>query len=174
MRRTIMGCAACVAVMSGCNQPESRMNAPPHGMPENVHEMQGTYTYMADNALLADMSISDMHFLPHRAQLTSQGEQRVERLAELMRAYGGTLRLSSRGLDAGLLSQRAAAVRARLAECGVDTTQEVLVQDMPGGAGMDAAQAILIRKELGVFKPTKEGAAGGLPSASAGASGDTP
>lgn len=176
MRWTIFWGAACVAGLLGCNQPDSRMNAPPHGMAENVHEMQGTYTYMADNAMLADMSISDMHFLPHRAQLSSTGEQRVARLAELMRAYGGTLRLSSnRAKDDGLLQQRAAAVRARLAECGLDTTQELLVQDMPGGSGMDATQAILIRNHLGVFKPVKQDGAGvpnvtipGVPS------GDTP
>ncbi|MCG3128788.1 MAG: hypothetical protein CHACPFDD_03681 [Phycisphaerae bacterium] len=120
-----------------------------------AHELSGTFAYMADNALLADMTVTDMHFLPHRARLSVTGEQRVRRLAELMGAYGGTIRLNSDETDGALIEQRAKAVVTMLTELGVDTTTEVLRPDLAGGRGRGAVEAILIKKHEGTYKPKK-------------------
>lgn len=143
---------ACV----GCQKPTARLNAPPHGVPEETNDMQGTFVYMTDNALLADMTVSDRHFMPHRAMLNSLGTQRLARLVSLMDAYGGTIRFNS-SVEDDLKHQRMDTVRQFLADAGVDTSKEVLVEDLPGGSGMDAKEALLIKANEGTYDPDKRG-----------------
>lgn len=140
-----------------CGEPTADASNTASTTPAEVpaHELSGTFAYMTDNALLADMSVSDMHFLPHRARLSVTGEQRVRRLAELMSAYGGTIRLNSDETDAALVEQRAKAVVTMLTELGVDTTSEVLRAELPGGRGRGALEAILIKKHEATYKPKK-------------------
>ena len=153
MRRLcVLGAA--VVMLLGCNESNKRLNSPPHGhQPEETSDMQGTFTYMSDNAMLADMTMTDMHFYPHRPMLNSMGENRLSRFASLMDAYGGQLRLSTDSTDGVLISGRLEAVREFLAETGIPTTAQVIVRDMPGGRGMDADEAILIRATEGTYNP---------------------
>lgn len=152
------GVVAAVVLGGGCPDPSARLNAPPHGVPERTSEMQGTFVYMTDNALLSDMSVSDIHFLPHRPQLSALGRQRLSRLASLMEAYGGTLRLSLERPEEDLAQKRLETVKNFLAEAGINTTSEVVRADLPGGRGMAATDAILIKVNEGSYKPKKDGA----------------
>ncbi len=146
----------CVCVIAGgCSQRSPRLNAPPQGPAETVHDLQGPFVYMTDNALLADMSVSDMHFLPHRPMLSVTGERRVHRLGQLMEAYGGTIRLNSDLKDDALLTQRAETVREYLAGMGVDTSMDIVTQGMRGGTGMEATEALLIKKNEGIYDPAR-------------------
>ena len=161
MRRLLIVTIAVSLLVVGCNTPGARLNAPPHGQPYETADTQGTFVYMTDNALLADMTVGDMHFLPHPAKLNDVGVQRLSRLASLMDAYGGVVRFNSELDDEELIGQRAEAIVEFLAEAGVDTTREVVVQDMPGGRGMLAREVILIRVNEGTYKPgEKESQAG--------------
>jgi len=161
--------ASVAGLLAGCaGKPAARLNAPPHGVEQSAEEdlkprMEGTFAYMADNALLADMTVSDMHFLPHRDQLNTLGEQRLSRLAQLMEAYGGTVRFSTNEEDQGLIDRRTETIRSFLAEAGIDTSKEAVTRDLPGGRGMQATEAMLIRAERGTFKPdqTKSADRGG-------------
>lgn len=155
MCRLLIVTVAVSLLVVGCNNPGARLNAPPHGQPYETADTQGTFVYMTDNALLADMTVSDRHFLPHRAKLNHLGVQRLSRLASLMDAYGGVVRFNSELDDKDLIAQRAEAIVEFLAEAGVDTTREVVVQDMPGGRGMPATEVILIRANEGTYKPGK-------------------
>lgn len=157
MRRTLAVMVGMGILVVGCETPQPRLNSPPHGAAYDVSDLQGMFVYMSDNAILSDMTVSDMHFLPHRAQLNGLGEQRVMRLAHLLNAYGGTVRLSTNLTDDELIHQRSEVVVAQLAEHGVDTTAELMRVDLPGGAGMDAAQAILIKQNEGTYKVRKQG-----------------
>lgn len=155
MTRWLIGPVAALLVAAGCNSPNSRLNAPPHGEPYDVVGSQGTFVYMMDNALLADMTVSDSHFYPHRAMLTSLGTERLSRLASLMQAYGGSLRFNS-NLPAGdLLSKRLETIHDFLGECGVLTEANTVSVDLPGGEGMNATEAILIRKVEGTYTEKK-------------------
>lgn len=158
MRRTVAAALGLLVAMVGCSKPNERLNAPPHGVAESVNKMQGTFVYMGDSALLADMTVSDMHFLPHREKLNSLGEQRIARLAELMKAYGGTVRLNSDASDEAMLKKRIDAVVAALAEFGVDTKGEIVKADLSGGRGMSAAEAVLIKREEGQYVKGKKSA----------------
>lgn len=148
-------------VAAGCQSPAPRINAPPHGAASSVHDMQGTFVYMGDNALLADMTVADVHFRPHRAELTTLGSERVRRLKQLIDEYGGTIRVNSNLTDKELLEKRLEAVRAYLGELGAESPANLVVADIPGGAGMDAAEAILIRAHEGTYVPGKKQTTGG-------------
>lgn len=160
MQRTLALVMLSVALVPACNSPQARLNAPPHGTPVETVDSQGTLVYMADNALLADMTISDMHFVPHRAILTSLGEERLCRLASLLEVYGGTVRFDSDLTDEELLAARTRAIRDFLAECGLDTTAQAVTVDMPGGEGLTAAEAVLIRLNEGMYRPQNSSSSG--------------
>ncbi len=158
MRSCRLPAALAALLVAGCaNRPLARVNAPPHGDQPEHHPMADLYTHMTDNALLADMSVSDMHFLPHRAQLSSLGEQRLARLAELISAYGGQVRYSTDSENEQLVARRLREIKRFLGEAGVDTTGEIVVLDHPGGGGMMATEAVLIKKEEGTYKPRRSG-----------------
>lgn len=146
-------CAMGLGLLLGCQQPTARLNAPPHGMAERKHDLHYAYAHMVDNALLADMCITDIHFVPHRAMLNSLGEERLSRLATLMQVYGGTIRYSSRCGDDDLVDQRTDAILSFLVDAGIDVDAETVVHDLPGSAESDAAEAILIRERS--LKPRK-------------------
>lgn len=143
-------------LVAGCPSTSPRLNAPPHGSAESVHDMQGVFTYMTDNALLADMSVSDMHFLPHRALLSTLGQQRLSRLAQLINAYGGTIRFNSNLDDEALLDKRSSTIVEFLGELGLDTSSEIVTRDIRGGRGMDATEVILIKVHEGTYDPTRD------------------
>ncbi len=150
-------------------EPSARLNAPPHGASDRTTDLQGTFVYMSDNALLASMTVSDVHFVPNRAALNELGRERLSRLVALMDSYGGTIRLNSDEADERLVDQRVMAVLQFLSEAGVDTRgSEVVKRDLSGGRGLNAEDAILIKLIEGSYRP-KAGAGAAGPSASPGA-----
>jgi hypothetical protein len=156
MTRVCFATALALVLVSGCMEPNRRLNAPPHGLPYKTADMQGTVVYMADNAMLEMMTVSDMHFLPERSILTGLGQQRLSRLASLMQAYGGMIRFNTDLQDKDLIAARMDTIVDFLAEAGIDTTTEVVVQDIPGGRGMPASEAILIRAKEGTYQPDQQ------------------
>lgn len=150
-------CAPMLLVLAGCETPTARVNAPPHGQPYNTNDMQGTYAYMTDNAMLADMTVSDVHFMPHRALLSELGEMHLNRLASLVAAYGGEVRYNSNETDSQLNQARVATIREYLGDCGLTAPHTMVVSDLPGATGMDAAEAILIVDNEGMYQPKRKG-----------------
>ncbi len=151
MKRVLIG-AVLAGLLCACQQPQARLNAPPHGTTERPSELQDTYAHMIDNALLEDMTMSDIHFYPHRAALNSLGEERLQRLAGLIEVHGGEVRFSTNE-DDELVEQRTEAIVAYLARQGINTSHEVVTRDLPGGRGMDAKQAILIKAGEATYTP---------------------
>ena len=164
MTRLIPLFAVLALTAAGCNEPRQRLNAPPHGEPTTTADAQGTLVYMNDNALLANMTISDMHFLPHRAQLNSMGMERLSRLAQLMQAYGGTIRFNTDETDEALLTKRTDTVMQFLREAGMTTSSELVTRDLSGGKGMLATEAVLIRANEGTYVPKAKGGGTGAAS----------
>lgn len=157
------GLAALALCGQGCNKPDTRLNAPVHGTTAESSDMSGLYVYMQDNALLSDMTLNDLHFVPHRPMLTSLGEDRLSRMASLVREYGGDIRYDTDLRDDALITQRVESIRQFLCELGLDSVAQKVAPGMSGGRGMEAAEAILIRTNVNTYKPK---------SAVAGASAD--
>lgn len=141
----------------GCQSQQSRLNAPPHGEEAEKPDLQGTYVYMADNALLESMSVSDYHFLPNRDRLTTLGKQRLYRLAALIEEYGGAIRYNSLlGHDDPLVTKRTTAIVNYLTELGVDTRNRTISREpLAESTSKSAEEAILIRVNEGTYKPKK-------------------
>lgn len=154
MRCLLLGTAAACAMCAACQEPGPRLNAPPHGAAVKTSELQSTFVHMMDNALLEDMTISDLHFMPHRPMLNQLGEERLCRLASLMEVWGGQIRFNTDLTDDELIEQRKQAIMDFLADAGVDTTAEVLGRDLPGGQGMPASEAILIKANEATYAPS--------------------
>lgn len=165
------GIALAAGGLIGCNEPGKRLNAPPHGRSQETTDMQGTFTYMSDNAALTMMTVNDTHFVPGRGMLNSQGEQRLDRLASLIDAYGGQVRFNTDGTDGTLNGQRMASIREYLIDCGLNPRGDLVVMGIPGGEGSLAEEAILIRQHEGMYQPQRGGSG---PGGSATAGGSNP
>src|SRR6185503_16118755 len=92
--------------------------------------------------MMADMSISDIHFIPHSAELSGTGVARLERFAELLSESGGTLNYDTGSTDMALVDRRMATAEAYLAKCMPQSKRVAVVLGMPGGPGMRAKEAI--------------------------------
>lgn len=134
-----------VAALPACYDAPSRLNSPPQGDSPRPHPMQEQYTYMVDNAMLADMAIADIHFVPHSPEINSLGERRLDRYADLLELYGGTLHYDAGISDETLIRERMDRVRNFLKVAGVDANRIEVEEGMAGGRGMNGNEAILIR-----------------------------
>jgi hypothetical protein len=97
---------------------------------------------MADNALLRDMCVSDIHFVAHTAEIGGTGTARLDRLASLLNAYGGTLHYETDLRDEELIRKRLDHVREYLAMAGCNMDRVKVETGLCGGQGMPADRAI--------------------------------
>jgi len=157
-RLGIVGTLVVVAV--GCNLPPKRLNAPPQGSTHHPSELQEPFAYMVDNAMLEDLALSDIHFVPHTAQLNGAGVRRLERYAKLLTVYGGSIRYSTSLTDDQRVEERMANIRTYLATTGIPEGRIKVAQGMPGGKGMSAKEAIA-SKSVNIATDEKAAGKGG-------------
>ena len=110
----------------------------------SMKEPREHLTNMADNAMLHDMSVADIHFVPHSAELSGTGAARLNRMATLLDAYGGTVRYETFITDEALVKQRLENVREYLALTGCEMDRVSIKTMMSGGRGMTATKAIKV------------------------------
>lgn len=146
MRRSVLfaAVAGCLVLTLGCYPPASRLNAPPQGDSPRPSELQEPFTYMVDNAMLADMSLTDIHFVPHTAELNALGAHRLDRYARLLDMYGGTLRYDTTLTDEDLVAARIKHVKDFLATTEIEPGRIEVTKDLAGGRGMTAERAIIV------------------------------
>jgi len=161
-----------MSAIAGCSKPHERLNAPPQGHTEYRNQLQEPYVYMADNAMLADMSMSPAHFVPHQTELNSLGARRLKRYAEILKIYGGTLRYDGTEESKKLTQDRIAQIRHFLLAEGLDASRVEVQADLAGGDGMNASEAILVRQET-TFKPGQTSSSSSGSSSAMQASGTT-
>jgi hypothetical protein len=130
----------------GCEKQESsRLNAPPQGVTDRPHELQEPYVFMVDNAMLGDMNMSSVHFVPHQAELNSLGVRRLKRFASLLDIYGGTLRYDGAEADPQLRAARMQKLSEFLVDAGIKKDRFNVAEALAGGRGMAGSEALLIR-----------------------------
>lgn len=154
------------ALLGGCSEPAKRLNAPPQGASAHPHEMQENYVPMTDNALLADMSMSPVHFVPHQPELNGNGVRRLTRYASILKTYGGTLHYD--GLDDAepLAKARIARMEEFLTAAGLERDRFSVALGVAGGAGMRATEAIAARDASSGPDGCNAASAGPAPAAS--------
>jgi len=141
---------ALVIVLPGylaCHQPHQN----PQGQTLAAREAQlgfnAPFDAMANNAIASDMSIADVHFIPHTDQLSSAGILRLDRLARWLESHAGIVRYETTLDDAKLLEARLASVQSFLADVGCDMNTIKVLAMLPGGEGLAATDAISIMRE---------------------------
>jgi len=165
----------CVLAGMGCTNPSERLNAPPQGHTDRPNKLQEPFVYMTDNAMLADMSMSTVHFVPHQAELNANGVRRLKRYAQILKIYGGTLRYDGVSDAAGLVQGRMEQIKEFLLAQGLESDRVQIKKALAGGEGMNASEAIAVR-EAANFKPPDQASGGmaatpgggGAPAAGAG------
>jgi hypothetical protein len=110
----------------------------------SLKEPREHFTNMADNAMLHDMSVADIHFVPHSAELSGTGAARLNRMATLLDAYGGTVRYETFITDEALVKQRLDNVREYLALTGCEMDRVSIKTMISGGRGMTATKAVKV------------------------------
>ena len=116
-------------------------------------------SYMRDNAVLRDMSVADIHFIPHSAELSGVGEIRLSRMARLLNTYGGTVHYETLADNEAMIKQRLAHVREYLALSGCNMERVVITTGMAGGRGMPGDEAVV--KFLRGTSKDEQGSSGG-------------
>jgi hypothetical protein len=152
-----IGVAGSLLLAVGCNLPPERLNAPPQGSTDYPCKTQEPFAYMVDNAMLEDLSLADIHFVPHTAYLNGLGVRRLERYAKLLTVYGGSIRYSTSLTDSPMVERRMGNIRAYLATTGIPEGRVKVAQGIPGGKGMSAKEAVASKA---VNVPTDAKAAG--------------
>jgi hypothetical protein len=153
----------CMLANMGCSKPNERLNAPPQGHTDHPNRLQEPFVYMTDNAMLADMSMSSVHFVPHQSELNSLGERRLKRLVQILKIYGGMLRYDGVTDDVKLANGRVAQLKDFILAAGLEADRVEVKRTLAGGEGMNAAEAILVR-QASTFQPEQQqqgGSAGG-------------
>jgi hypothetical protein len=96
------------------------------------------------NAELADMSLADVHFLPHRTGLNATGTQKLNHLAWLADNYGGTIKLDLKDPASKLAQARVDTVKAYLNCWGLPADKIKVEIGLSEQEGMNAREAIEI------------------------------
>lgn len=144
-----------LAIGTGCQEPVKRLNAPPQGHGGEQSPLRHHFDAMTDNAMLADMSMSPVHFVPHSTELNGLGARRLNRYAEILAIYGGTLRYDGAERDEDLLRDRLESIREYLVRHGIGEERCEVKADLAGGEGMDATLAVVILRETGFGGDTR-------------------
>lgn len=140
--RLTLSLAGLCLLAAGCPPEQNyRLNAPPQGESETRPEWADYYTYHNDQGMLADMSIADIHFVPHSPELSGTGQARLARYAELLAARGGTVNYETPIEDDRLIRERLANARRFLVQALPGKQKIDVVPGLAGGRGMDAREA---------------------------------
>ncbi len=102
---------------------------------------------MIHNAELADMTVTDIHFLPHRDALNSTGTQRLSHLAWLVDKYGGTIKLDLKDPESELSQARLETVKAYLKTRDLPECKIKVQIGLSENEGMSAKEGIEIYNE---------------------------
>ena len=140
-----------------CNKYKTATDLTIEKIDRSMNEPQEHLTNMADNAMLHDMSVADIHFVPHSAELSGTGAARLNRMATLLDAYGGTVRYETFITDEKLVKQRLDNVQEYLALTGCDMGRVSVKAMISGGRGMTASKAIKVDAK-GTAKDSGKGA----------------
>jgi len=126
----------------GCQGPAQRLNSPPQGASDRPSPLQADMNYMVDNAMLYDMSVGEVHFVPHTSQVNSLGTRRLNRYAELLQGIGGTVHYDGGASDDPLTESRVTTIKEYLATAGLDMKSVTVEAGLSRGRGARASDAI--------------------------------
>jgi hypothetical protein len=127
-----------------CSVPDKeRMNSPPIGYAEPQNSMSEYFAYHNDQGMIHDMSIADIHFVPHTAELSATGQARLERYSELLATRGGTIHYDPSVRDEKMVQARLDTANEFLKQTAPGTKTTTVALGLSGGRGMNTKEASL-------------------------------
>jgi len=142
--KVTIGCLG-VLILHGCQEKTNSIKTWDEKRAQDRHEMEDNLSMMVDSAMLFDLSLADIHFVPHTTYLNDLGERRLSRYLELLKDYGGTLHLESSTLDGDFRLARVEHIVDFLASSGVDGSRIEILEGIPRSLGIAAFEAIEVR-----------------------------
>jgi len=136
--------------------------------PYNHNALERFYDPMIRNAAIHDMSVADVHFVPHNPRLNELGARRLNLLAEHLETYGGTLRYETSSTDEAQIEGRIKSVKSYLTDIGADMGKVMVKPMMSGGRGMSAIDALEARQHMKDASASSSGSAGAQGAGAAG------
>ncbi len=158
-----------VLTVSACNRPLTTTQLQNAAMDEAKYAPRSYFKNMSDNAMLHDMTVADIHFVPHSPEISGTGAARLDRMAHLLDAYGGTVRYETYLGEDALVKKRIENVREYLAMTGCNMDRVRIEPGMSGGRTVPADQAIKAHEKATTPQAPQQGSAAGAPGAGAGA-----
>ena len=146
---------AVVFLLAGCDHVGERFVETNVSFHDAREIMEERLVAMADNAMLHDMAMAEIHFIPHTTELNTLGEQRLERYARLLSDSGGMLSFQSSTTDKQFNEARIASITRYLAESGIAQERIVAQLGLRKSKGMGAEEAIQVMERA--FSPEAEG-----------------
>jgi len=128
-------------VFTGCSEvklPED----PILRQPQDAAAMHRYYDPMVANAAAYDISVADIHFVPHTSRLNDLGVRRLDLLSGTLQEYGGVVRYETDSTDKESIDARLVEIQTYLTDIGLDMTNVKVAAMMSGGRGMSATEAI--------------------------------
>jgi hypothetical protein len=156
--RTIFASAAILGGMTACQGFRSASDIQTAQIDEARYSPRSHWRDMADNALLQDMSLADVHFVSHSGELNGTGAARLDRLSPLLDVYGGTVRYETELTDDEEVAKRLEHISEFLATTGCNMDRVQIEAMMSGGRGMSAKDAIQARDRTFPSGPSAAGA----------------
>ena len=135
-------CLSAFTIMTACNKKMTTTQMQHARMDKMMETSRADFTYMADNALMHDMSVAEIHFVPHTRELSGTGIARLDRMALILDTYGGTVRYETFVTDEAFIQKRLDHVHEYLATTGCDMSRVEVKAMMSGGRGMSAVNAL--------------------------------
>jgi len=142
MYRFLFVAAPLLVAVVGCQKPQTATQIQLARMDESKRTFGKQFDQMVDNAILRDMSVADIHFIPHTNELSGIGVARLDRLARLLQVYGGTVRYETLIVDEKLIEQRLDHVKEYLSLAGCDMDRVDFAPMMSGGRGLPGGKAV--------------------------------
>lgn len=137
----------------GCTQKNRKLETQP--LPSSSQRDKRTMQEdrMVHNAEMMDMTLADIHFLPNRPELNSNGTQRLSHLAWTVKKYGGKIILDMEKPKSKLTTARIRTVRKYMMQYGLAKKEIKITVGLSEHKGMEAGEAIEIYKDTR-FKPS--------------------
>jgi hypothetical protein len=130
-----------------CPPPDEKYTAEECRTPYNRQ-----FDRMVHNAELADMSITEIHFVPNRPMLNSNGTRRLNHLAWMVDQYGGQIMFDTADPNSEMAQARLRTIVCFLKQWGLSNQKIVVCLGLPLSQGMTADEAIKIYQDTR-FKP---------------------
>ncbi len=141
--RITAGVLLVMPFLTGCQTDDRvRANAPPQGHAEDHPRITHYFVYHNDQGMIADMAISDMHFITHTRELSGAGEARLGRYAELLALSGGIINFDTKLRNEDMILARLASAREFLADSVPGARPVDVVVGLAGGPGMRSQEAV--------------------------------